>query len=765
MKRSLIFFTVLLISARILSQVPVGSWRDHYSYYQGEKIAVGPDRVFVSVPNGLFWFKLSTGEIGKLSTVNGLNDIGISAIEYSPYQDLLAVGYENGNIDLVFKNNVINLPYIVQKPMQGSKQINNFYFTEDNLIYVSTGFGIVVVNIDKREIKDTYYIGTGGSDLWVNQVIFFNQRIYAATSEGLLSANSSDPLLIHYASWTLEQAIPGTGASYSSLAVFGNKLVVVQSTGESLPDVIHYYDSFAWTQFSSQYNTIKNAWANSNRLAIASRDGISLYQSLPGVPTSYTNYNGAAEFNPNFAAFDFQGNLVVADKYQGLMYNNDDWWTRIAPNSPVEDRTYFVLPSNDDLFVVGGSRSDSWGNRFFPIIVHKFSNNQWVYDYNFNYIDAVRITPSPFHSNEFYISSWGNGILVYSDGKFVENYNPSNSSLETIIPGAFCRIGGVVFDSKGNLWASNAGVTNPISVRTPDGTWKGFPYQSLINSQRQSDIILSPSGHLWVIIPSGGGLFVLNPGNDPLATSSHQVRKFLLTDSDGVSLPNDIYSLTFDREGYLWVGTNEGVLVSYNPQRVFEPSSFNIQRVKIPDVVQGLAVFLLETETVTSIAVDGANRKWFGTQRSGAFLQSADGSKQLLNFTKENSPLPSNNIQHIGIHPKTGEVFFATDKGLISYRGDATEPNAKFGKVYAFPNPVRPDYNGVITITGLVDKTIVKITDVAGNLVYETQSLGGQAIWDGKNIQGNRVSTGVYLFFCADSKGEQSAVGKILFVK
>ena len=397
--------------------------------------------------------------------------------------------------------------------------------------------------------------------------------------------------------------------------------------------------------------------------------------------------------------------------------------------------------------------------------MHKFSNNQWAYDYNFNYIDAVRITPSPFHSNEFYISSWGNGILVYRDGQFIENFNPSNSSLETIIPGAFCRIGGVVFDSKGNLWASNAGVTNPISIRTPDGTWKGFPYQSLIGSQRQSDIVLSPSGHLWVIIPSGGGLFVLNPGNDPLTMSSHQARKLMLSDSDGASLPNDIYSIAFDREGYLWIGTTEGVLVSYNPQRVFEPSLFNAQRVKIPDVVQGLAVFLLETETVTSIAIDGANRKWLGTQRSGVFLQSADGSTQLLNFTKDNSPLPSNNIQHIGLHPKTGEVFFATDKGLISYRGDATEPSSRFGKVYAFPNPVRPDYNGVITITGLIDKTIVKITDVAGNLVYETQSLGGQATWDGKNIQGNRVSTGVYLFFCADSKGEQSAVGKILFVK
>jgi ligand-binding sensor domain-containing protein len=260
-------------------------------------------------------------------------------------------------------------------------------------------------------------------------------------------------------------------------------------------------------------------------------------------------------------------------------------------------------------------------------------------------------------------------------------------------------------------------------------------------------------------------LFVIDLGDNPLAQESHTARSFKPYDASGVSLPNDIHSLAFDRDGYLWVGTTEGVLVSYNPSRVLETSEFYMQKVKIPDVVEGLAVYLLENETVSSIAIDGANRKWFGTQRSGTFLQSADGSTQIKHFTKSNSPLPSNNVQSIGIHPKTGEVFIATDKGLVSYRSDVTEPTSKFGKVYAFPNPIRPDYDGIITITGLVDKTIVKITDVSGNLVYETESLGGQATWDGKNRYGDRVATGVYLYFCADKQGEESAVGKILFIR
>lgn len=765
MKKLVISIFIFLITINSShSQSPVGAWRDHFAYKQGLKTAIAPNRFYVSVQNGVFWYNNEDGSLGKLSTANGLSDVGVTAIGYSPYENLLAVGYSNGNIDLVFNRQIVNIPYILQKPMQGSKQINNFYFDGNNQIFVATGFGIVVVNIEKKEIKDTYYIGLGGSEVKVNQVIEFNDRIYAATSNGLLSAASNDPLLIHYASWTLEQNLP-EASEYNHLAVFKGSLIVNQSTGILDPDIIWYFDSFAWNQLSSSFTQIGSLFANDSKLVVSSRQGIGLYQAVPGAIDLVNEYPGLNQFQPNSVSLDSRGYMVVADSHYGMIYNGDNTWIQICPNAPEEDRAYFVLPTNNELLVAGGARTDIWSNRYFPVIIHALSNNnQWITHYDFNYFDAVRITPSPTNDKEFFVSSWGNGIVVFRDGQFVDNYNPTNSSLETIIPGAYCRVGGVAFDSEGNLWASNAGVTNPISVRTPEGTWKSFPYQNEISSPRQSDIVYSPSGQLWVVLPSGGGFFVLDPGDDPLSMESHTTRKFKPFDPDGAALPNDISAIVFDRDGYLWVGTNEGVIVSYNPHRVLEPSAFNFQRVKIPDVVQGLAVYLLESETVTSIAVDGGNRKWFGTLRSGAFLQSTDGSEQLLHFTKENSPLPSNNIQHIGIHPKTGEVFFATDKGMVSYRGEATDPVNQFGKVYAFPNPVRPSYTGLISITGLVDKTVVKITDVSGNLVHETTSLGGQATWDGKNLNGKRVSTGVYLFFCADEKGEQSAVGKILFV-
>lgn len=765
MKNFLLLILITFAHLTSPAQVPVGKWRDHFSFHSVNTIAMAPNRIYAASTNGVFWYNALNGELGKLTSVNGLNDVDITAIAYSATHEILAVGYENGNIDLVLKDRVVNLPFIKQKLMQGSKQINHFFFDQSNRLLVSTGFGIVVINIDKLEIKDTYFIGNSGTECWVNQTLIYNNRIYAATDQGLLSAEVDNPMLIHFANWTTGSGIPHENEEYNSMAVYKNNLIVNQSTGGLTPDVVWHFDGTSWFILNSQFTQVRNIWANENYLLVTSRSGIATYQSITGLPTVLTEYPGQPSFHPNFGVVDNQGNLAIADNYLSLMHRKNGDWVSVSPNSPDDNRSYYVIPINNDIYVAAGSRTDAWGGRFFPVGYHKFSNNQWQNVSNFDYTDAVRITPSPNREDEFFVSSWGHGIITYRDGQVHEVFSPENSSLQTIIPGPYCRIGGIAFDIKGNMWVSNAGVPKPISVRTPDGSWTSFPYDNLIGSQRLSDIIISPSGHLWVIIPSGGGLFVLDPGNNPSLLSSHSARKVTLTDPNGESLSGDIASLTFDRDGYLWVGTAEGVLISYNPQRVFDSSQFSIQRVKIPDEEEGRAAYLLGTQTVTAIAIDGGNRKWFGTQRSGVYLQSADGSEEILHFTQENSPLPSNTINHIAIHPASGEIFIATDKGLVSYRGDATEPKSKFGKVYAFPNPVRPDFVGAVTITGLVEQTNVKITDVSGNLVYETTSIGGQATWDGKNLRGQRVSTGVYLFFCADKQGEETAVGKILFIK
>ncbi|MFA5647395.1 MAG: two-component regulator propeller domain-containing protein [Bacteroidales bacterium] len=765
MRRYTLVLLLLFVAELTYSQIPVGKWRDHFAFKQVNYTAISKNRVYASSANGVFWYNPTDGLMGKLTTVNGLSDIGISALGHSKQGSILAVGYENGNIDLITEGKVLNVPDIMQKSMQGAKQINNFYFDGSDQLLISTGFGIVVYNLDKREVKDTYYIGEGGAECWVSQVIAFNGRLYAATENGLKSASENSATLFHYESWQTETAIPFTNSEYNTLAVFQNKLFANQSTGGGFDDALWVFNGESWSTTPTKFIQIRNISASQSHMAITSRKGIEIYTNYPSEKLTIANYDDFWGFNPNYTSVDDNGRLAVADNSLSLMYGNVGSWTRVKPNSPDEDRAYYILPTENDLYVIAGSRNSWWGNMYYPFSYHRLKENQWETTTNTNYFDAVRITQSPFHEDEFYVSTWGHGVVVYRNGEVVNHFNPENSPLQTIIPGPYCRIGGVAFDSHNNMWVTNAGVTNPISLYTAEGEWFSFPYQNQIASERISDIMLGPSNFLWIIVPSGGGLFVIDPGTNPKSKESHRAKKASLVAPDGSGLPNNIHSIAFDKNDYLWVGTSEGVLVSYNPHSVFEPQQFSLQRVKIPGYDEGYAAELLKSQVVTSIAVDGGNRKWFGTQRSGAYLQSADGSQELLHFTVSNSPLPSNNIQHIGIHPKTGEVFFATDKGILSYRGEATEPNSKFGKVYAFPNPVRPGFEGVITITGLVDETNVKITDLTGNLVFETVSLGGQATWDGKTLRGQKAATGVYLFFCSSKDGQDTAVGKILFVK
>lgn len=761
-----IFTVILLIIAEVaFPQIQTGKWRDHFSYNNGVAVCLGDQKIYCATPTGIFWYNNVDGEIGKINRVNGLSDIDISSIEYSSQHSVLAIGYDDGNIDFVFKNRILNLPQIKEKLLQGSKRINGFTFN-DNVVLVSTDFGIVAIDIIKEEIKDTYYIGDLGESVRVNRTAILNGKIYAATEKGLLSANLNEPLLIHYSNWTNISSNFNSNSECVDIDVFGGKIVALEGNSSSEKDIVWALSGSIWSKIDESYNTVNHVRANQSRFIITSKEGISIYTSTLLASETITSYSFTYIFEPNMAIPLSSGNIAVADHSSGLAYGTLNNLQEYRPNGPTNNRAFSIGLSDQKVIVATGAFDAAFGNLWYPLSFHKFEKEQWKTTENWVSRDAIRVVFNPSDPDEFYIASWGAGIFQYRENIEVNHFSPANSTLQTIYANEpYCRISGITFDKKGNLWAANVMVPKPISVRKPDGTWFSFPYASIINADRLSDLTCSPTGLLWLILPVGEGMFVLDPGSNVESSSDDKYRKIKFADRNGNTLPNDIYSMAFDRDGYLWVGTSEGVIISYNPERAIDETEFLAQRVKIPDIVSGLAAYLLQTETVTSIAVDGGNRKWFGTSKSGVFLQSSDGAKELLHFNMQNSPLPSNNIVDIKIHPTSGEVFFATDKGMVSYRGEATEPGETFGKVYAFPNPVKPDYSGIIIITGLVENTTVKITDISGNLVYETQSNGGQAVWDGKNLNGHRVSTGVYLIFCSDSKGEQTAVTKLLFIK
>jgi hypothetical protein len=317
-------------------------------------------------------------------------------------------------------------------------------------------------------------------------------------------------------------------------------------------------------------------------------------------------------------------------------------------------------------------------------------------------------------------------------------------------------------DKSRNLWITQTEVPGSIKVLTPDGKWIVNPVT--IEAPTIGDIIITRNGNKWIVLPRGFGLFILDDNNTPDNFTDDRSKKMLVKDGDN-NVFSMVYSIAEDLDGNIWVGTDQGPVIYYTPERVFS-DDLKAFRIKIPrNDGTNLADIMLGTETITTIAVDGANRKWLGTNSSGAYLLSSDGTKRITNYNEQNSPILSNSIVALSVDNKTGDVWFGTSKGVQSVRTDATDGGAKFQNVYTFPNPVREDFTGNVTITGLMRDSQIRITDISGNLVYETISNGGLATWDLKTYNGKRVSTGVYLVFCASSDGKESAVTKMLVIR
>jgi hypothetical protein len=468
---------------------------------------------------------------------------------------------------------------------------------------------------------------------------------------------------------------------------------------------------------------------------------------------------------------DAQNIIWIADQKYGLIKVGTKA-ERIVPEGPA-DNTVFSLTMNDqDLWIASGGRDNAWDNLFYEPRFQLNRQGKWsLFDRNSfpvsnDFKDMVCVKADPKNPDHVFAGSWGGGVLEFSAGKFIKRHDNFNSTLQTQLPNLptapYVRIGGMDFDSKGNLWVTNSGVGKVLSVFQADGTWKSFELSGIANKYSIGKVVLTQNDDKWIVVPRGHGLYVLNSTNTEQKGLS-VVARFVNSEGPFDYEMNDVYSMAEDKNGEIWVGTSSGVAVYSNPKKIWTESFLFATR---PGVNLGDTFFhpLLEKETVTSIAIDGANRKWFGTKTSGVFLISADGETELEHFNTDNSPLPSNEITDIAINQKTGEVFFGTASGLISYMGEATVGNDEFTDVYVYPNPVRENYDGPIVIKGLVDDTEVKISDISGDLVFKTTSLGGQAIWDGQNLNGNRCKTGVYLIFMTDSPGEKTKIIKLLFI-
>ena len=774
----IVCFVTLFFSSRaftLLAQdnLAIGQWRMHLPYNKLHTIAEGNGNIYCASANGMFIYNKSDGNITRLTRLEGLSDFGITHIRFSQQYNVLMITYANSNIDLLFANNtIVNMSDLKRADIIGSKEIHNIYFN-GQYAYLSCGFGIAVIDLLRLEVKDTYFIGQGGSPFEVFGTAVYNNRLYAGTQSGVYYADVNNPLISLYTSWTKDTTLPDPNKRYNFIINFGDKILANNDSATN-SNALMQYDGTSWSNFISPslglettkaYNIdyYQGHFIKVNGFSISGFD-------LSGNRVKYIDIGAFPNSKPQHGFIDAAGILWIADDNNGLVKSVESWDNKfIYPNGPYSVNVYAMSSLNGRLWAAGGMVvGNIFDNTYSKDGVYLFKDSHWS-SFNRNTdiplfttgaYDFISIAIDPSDPDHCFFGSWGVGLFEFNQNGYVANYDPNNSTLNPLPNTNIIRIGGLSFDSNHNLWVCNQGVANPISVRKPDGTWQSYS-SSLLLGTAPTTIMCDSRDRKWILIPWGGGLMVFDENHTFSNSPDIHARKFGESDTSGALASLNVQCIAEDFDGQIWIGTEKGVQVLYSPDGVYS-DYINFQQIQIE--LEGNLQYLLETELVTAMAIDGANRKWFGTASSGVYLTSPDGTEQIFHFTTDNSPLLSNNIFAIAVDNKTGEVFFGTEKGIVSYKGDAIEGTEDYEDVYVYPNPVRPGYSGVIAVRGLVANANVKITDVSGNLVYETRANGGQAIWNGRNFKGEKAHSGVYMVFCSNDDGTKTFVTKLLMM-
>jgi hypothetical protein len=744
------------------AQIPVGGWRDHLPYDKGYRLAEYGNKIFCLTSDGsLFSYNTKDKSLQKYSKVTGLSDSDISAIGYSSVTGTFIIGYSNGNIDLLRNDSIINLPDIKRKTITGEKSINNIYF-KDNYAYLACGFGIVLCDLTRKEIKDSYFFGNGGTQIYVHDIASDGEYLYAATDEGIYKASLSSPNLVDFNAWEKISGLPDPDKEYRFIACYNNKLFTVYSNSGTGFDDIITFNNTGWQVWDKSYSDKFDYLGSQNgNLLFASQGKIKVYGDQEILLKEYDSYFG------KYVLLDSDKVLWYANPVSGL--------ARCNPNGGETD-FYLQGPAYRDvgdieilsgkLWAGGGTEASKWTGYG----AYSFINEKWQ-AYNQNTIPALKgflniseISIDPLDPDHVVGGSYGYGVVEFQDGVLTDIQDETDGVFLPVdgYGHEYVRVCGTSFDSEGNLYVSCSDSKQAAYRKMKEKSWEKVPLDSdpFESDKQVGEIMADASDRMWLLLQDLASVVVFKEDDE----GNLEERTFAVNNEESSSF-SKVYSIATDKDGDIWVGTNKGPVVYYGSTDFFSAETITGNQPKIPrNDNTNYVDLLLTNDKINDIAVDGANRKWLATEKSGVFLVSADGIKEIHHFTESNSPLFSNNVLTVAVNDKTGEVFFGTEKGIISYRDAATEGGDDFGKVYVFPNPVRENYEGEITITGLVADANVKITDISGNLLYETTSLGGQAVWDGKNFRGQRVQTGIYLVFCATKDGSKTHVTKLLFI-
>lgn len=765
----------LLLSFSSFAQIATGEWRLHVSSSSTIDIAGNSEVVYAAFKNGLMEYDVATGDVNSWNKVNALSDISLTCLYYSPFQKGLFIGYEDGNIDFLKNNKVTNIPALKLADVFGDKRINKIV-EHEGLIYFATGFAILVLDPIKLEVKDTYY--PSNTNLGIEDIAFKNDTIYALTSTNLLKGNFLNDPLADYAKWENDLRVTilsDDQITYKDIELVDDEFYVLKCSSVNYGE-----DSVFCITTNGLEHASNNGWnlqiyslgTYKNQLVVNVDVAVLFFQKvIDGVysQTKQCSVGGSGVVNSVVISDDL---IWMGDNYQGGVFKYENGQsTRINISGPPKNDFFRVKADNGKVVVAGGGLD----NKFMTYNqsgIYFFENETWQLKNKYNMDlwkdkeiwDFISVAINPKNTDQIAIGCYSPVPLsIIENGIVTATYDEQNSDIQVNQSNQAALISDLKYDSDGNLWIVNNFSDNPLKVLKADKTWQTYNLTSTISEKVINQLEIDSDDNKWLVIPTVG--VIAFSDNGTLSDVSDDQMKLINSGELTGALPsNDVTCVAMDFDNELWIGTEDGFAILYNASSIFDADlgEYNAQRV-ILDFEEN-DEYLLGSTYIKDIEIDGGNRKWIGTANAGIFLISADRTELLANFTTENSPLISDVIMDLEIDHTTGEMYIVTDKGLISYRIDATEGKSDYDHVKVFPNPVLPTYSGLITIQGIKYDSDIKVTDVAGNLVYKTTSHGGTATWNGKTLDGQRASTGVYLIWTSPNEGKGRKVGKVVVI-
>lgn len=774
MKWLYLLFGFLSVSFGLFSQVETGSWRLHTATMRALDIAQDDEFVYTAYENGLMKYHLESKEKALLNKMNGLSDILLSCIYYDTLDQVLYIGYKNGNIDKISGNTVINIPAIKLASISGSKKINRFY-RFGTTVYIATDFGVVLLNPLKNEIKDTYY--PTNSVQPIVDIEIKDQQILALSPSKLFIGNIGDVLLPSPQGWTQDNRVPMVfNSTYAAIEKVNEEVFVLQKTNAFGNDTILKLTltEFVYFDYYSVGLEIANLTQHENKLDVLADGALLTYNANGQLIESALSFYLGIYFRPNQMVVLENGEKWMADEFSGPIRVIGEYsYEKVTyPGPPRND--FYAMDWNKGKLAIASGRLEFKSPGFLRHGYYLFQDENWSYNDNttltqwqgIDIHDFIDISVNPKNPEEVALSTYSAYpvSIINTANNSCTVYDEVNSPIQLSLAGnGWGLASDVCYDTKGNLWVLNGWSDRPLVVKRADNTWLAFDCGVEARNKYTTRMVIDKDQNLWFATETNGLFgYTYSETIDNIGDDFH----INLTSGEySGALPSDnVTALAVDLDGELWIGTDAGFAVLYNTTGSFtaNPGDYNAQRIKVR--FEGNVEYVLGSTHITDIEVDGGNRKWMATAGAGLVLLSSDGSEIIKQFTKENSALISNNIYDIKMNQETGELFVITDLGLVSYRSDASQDDADYSSTKVFPNPVRPGYEGLITIQGIRYDSDVKVTDVAGNLIFKTTSNGGTATWDGKRVDGSRVESGVYLIWTATNEGTSRKVGKVVVV-